>query len=99
MKSFQIDAALISLCGLVAVAGILGSAVGIEKIRMVLLTVAFSAAIIVIGSLLIGYKRRAQRPVLPALTVPVVCLAVIISVAATHWPLRINYVLARDAFD
>jgi hypothetical protein len=33
------------------------------------------------------------------LVAPVVCLSIIISVAATHWPLRVTYVLSRDAFD
>jgi len=99
MKRNQIDAALIGLCGLVTAAGILSSAAGIGKIGVVLLAVALSAAIIITGSLLIGYRRRTQRAVLPAVTVTVICLAVIISVAATHWPLRINYALARDSFE
>src|SRR5688572_17942107 len=99
MKRHHIDAALISLCGLFAVAGILGSAGGIEQVGVVLLAIVLSAATTIAGSLLIGYRRHTQRAALPALAAPVICLAVIISVAATHWPLRITYALSRDAFD
>src|SRR6185437_13837347 len=99
MKRHHIDAALISLCGLFAVAGILGSAGGIEQIGVVLLAIVLSAATIIVGSLLIGYRRHTQRATSPALTAPVMCLAVIISVAVTHWPLRVTYALSRDAFD
>ena len=99
MKRPHIDAALISLCGLFAVAGILGSAGGIERVCVVLLAVVLSAATIIVGSLLIGYRRHTQRAVLTALTMPAICLAIIISVAATHWPLRLTYALSRDAFD
>jgi hypothetical protein len=99
MKRQHIDAALISLCVLFAVAGILGSAGGIEQVGVVLLAIVLSAATIIVGSLLIGYRRHTQRPSLPALTAPVLCLAIIISVAAADWPLRVNYALSRDSFD
>jgi|ERR1051326_4811235 hypothetical protein len=99
MKRQYIDAALTSLCGLFAVAGILGSVGGIEQVGVVPLAIVLSAATIIVGSLLIGYRRHTGRAALPSLAVPVICLAVIISVAASHWPLRVTYVLSRNAFD
>src|SRR5205085_8713712 len=99
MKRQHIDAALTSLCGLFAVAGILGSAGGVEQVGVVLLAIVLSAATIIVGSLLICYRRHTERAALPALAVPVICLGVIISVAASHWPLRVTYALSRNDFD
>ena len=99
MKRHHIDAALMSLLGLMALAGVLVSGTGGEQVGVVLLAVVLSAAVIVIGSLLIGYRRHTQRRILPALVAPSTSLVVIISVAATHWPLRIAYVCSRESFD
>ena len=87
------------LLGLFAVAGILGSATGGEQVGVVLLAMVLSAAAIIVGSLLIGYRLHTQRRVLPALIASVLCFLIVISVAATHWPLRVTYVLSRGSFD
>ena len=99
MKRHHIDAALMSVLALLAIAGILHSATGGEQVGVVLLAIVVSAAAIIVSCLLVGYRRHTQRAVLPALVAPVVCLSIIISVAATHWPLRVTYALSRDAFD
>jgi hypothetical protein len=99
MKRHHIDAALMSLLGLSALAGILVSVIGVEQVGVVLLAIVLSANVIVVGLLLIGYRRHTQRRVLPILVAPILSLVVIISVAATHWPLRIAYAWSRDSFD
>jgi hypothetical protein len=99
MKRHHLDAALMTLLGLFAVGGVLVSATGGEPVGVVLLAIVFSAAAIIVGLLLIGYRRHTQRRVLPALVAPTLSLAVIISVAITHWPLRVAYAWSRDSFD
>jgi hypothetical protein len=99
MKRYRIDAALMSLLGLLALAAVLISATGGEPVSVVLLAIVLSMAAIIVGSLLIGYRRHTQRRVLPALITPVLSLTIVISVAATHWPLRVSYTLSRSAFD
>jgi len=99
MKRQRIDAALIALLGLLALAAILHSATGGEQVGVVLLAIVLSAAALIVSCLLVGYRRYTKRPVLSALIASVACLSVIILVAATYWPLRITYALSRDAFD
>ena len=88
-----------SLLGLLAVAEVLHSATGGEPVGVVLLAIVLSAAAIIVGSLLVGYRRRTRRRPMPALAALILSLAVIISVAATHWPLRVTYALSRASFD
>ena len=88
-----------SLLGLITLAGVLVSATGGEQVSVVLLAIVLSAAVIIIGSLLVGYRRHTQRRVLPALVAPILSLTVITSVAATHWPLRVAYAWSRESFD
>lgn len=99
MKRQHIDAALIALLGLLALAGILHSATGGEQVGVVLLAIVLSAATIIVSRLLFGYRRYTKRPVLLAIIAPVACLSIIISVAATYWPLRVTYAMSRNAFD
>ena len=99
MKRHHIDAALKSLLGLLVVTGVLHSATGGEQVGVVLLVIVFSTTTIIVGSLLVGYRRHTQRRALLALAAPILALAVIISVAATHWPLRVAYSLSRGSFD
>ena len=99
MKRQHIDAALIALLGLLALAGVLHSATGGEQVGVVLLAIVLSAAAIIVSCLLVGYRRYTKRPVLPVLVAPVVCLSIIISVAATYWPLRVAYAVSRDSID
>ena len=75
------------------------SATGGEQVGVVLVAIVLSAAAIIVGSLLIGYRRHTQRLVLPTVVVLILSLAVIISVAATHWPLWVTYSLSRRSFD
>jgi hypothetical protein len=98
-RSSQIDTALMTLLGLLALASVLVSAGGGEQVSVVLLAIILSGASIIVGSLLIGYRRQTQRRVLPALLAAILSLSVIVSVAATHWPLRATYVLSRTSFD
>jgi len=99
LKRNRIDLALVALCGLLSLAAVLVSATGGEKVVVVLLAIVLGLAIILVGSILIGYRRHTQRKVLPALIAPVLALSIIISVAATHWPLRVSYAMSRGAFD
>lgn len=85
--------------GLLALASVLDSATAGERMGVVLLAIVLSAPAILISSLLIGYRRYTQRAMFPAFIAPVICLAIILSVATTHWPLRVTYALSRDAFD
>ncbi len=96
MKRRHVDAAVLGLLGLLAFAAVLVSASGGEPVGVVLLDIGLSAAAIVAGLLLIGYRRHTQRRVLPALAGTILSLAVIISAAVTHWPLRVTYALSRD---
>ena len=99
MKCHQIDAAAVALCCLLGLAAVLVSATGGEKVAVVLLAIVLGMAIIIVGSLLIGYRRHTQRRVLSASIAPVVALGIIVSVAATHWPMRVSYAMSRSAFD
>jgi hypothetical protein len=99
MKRHHIDAALMSFLGLLALGGVFVSATGGEQVGVVLLAIVLSAAAITVGSLLVGYRRHTQRRVLTALVAPIISLAIIISVAATHWPLRVAYAWSRVSFD
>jgi hypothetical protein len=99
MKRHRIDATLVALCCLLALAAVLVSATGGEKVAVVLLAIVLGLAIIIVGSLLIGYRRHTQRRTLPAFIAPVLALGIIASVAATHWPLRVSYSVSRGAFD
>ena len=87
------------LLGLLALAQVFDSATGGEQVSVVLLAMVLSAPAIIVGSLLIGYRRHTQRRVLPALIASVLSLLIIISVAVTHWPLRVTYALSRGSFD
>jgi len=88
-----------SLLGLLAAAGVLDSATDGEQLGVVLLAIVLSVAAIVVGSLLVGYRLHTQRRVLPAFVASIVSLAVIISVVATRWPLRVAYALSRSSFN
>lgn len=99
MKRQYIDAALISLLGLLAFAGVLHSAIGGEQTTVMLGAILLSGPAHIVSCLLVGYRRYTKRPVLPVLLASVLCVSVIISVAATHWPLRVAYALSRDSFD
>ena len=88
-----------SLLGLLAIAELLHSATGGEQVGVVLLAIVLSAAAIIVGSVLVGYRRQTKSRPMPALAALILSLAVIISVAATHWPLRVTYALSRASFD
>jgi hypothetical protein len=99
VKRYYIDAALLSLLGLLAGAEVIHSATGGERVGVVVLAIVLSAAAIIVGSLLVGYRRHTHRNVLPVLVAPVLSLAITISVAATHWPLRASYAMSRGSLD
>lgn len=94
MKSRRIDTALISLLGLLAVAEVLYSAIGGEQASVLVLAILLSGAAIVTGAVLIG-----QRGLRPALGATGLALGIILSVAVTHWPLRVTYACSRSALD
>jgi|SRR6185503_16327735 len=99
MKRNRIDLPLIALCSLLALAAVLFSATGGEKVAVVFWAIILGLAIVIVGSLLIGHRRHTKRDVLPAFTAPAIGLGIIVSVAATHWPLRVSYAMSRGAFD
>jgi hypothetical protein len=93
------EAALTTVLGLLAVAVVVCSGMGGESIAVAVVAFVLSMPVIHVGSLLVDCRYFAQRPMLSALIPPVVSLAIMISVAATQWPLRVTYALARNAFD
>src|SRR4051812_14953196 len=99
MKHHRINAALIALCGLIALATVLVSASGGEKVTVILLSFLLWLASIIVGSLLVSHALHTQRRVLPVLIAPVMATGIIVSVAATHWPLRLSYAMSRGTFD
>jgi hypothetical protein len=94
-----IDAAFIGVFGLIAVSSVIFSAIGGERIMVVLSGMLLSAAAIIVSSLMITYIRFTRRRIMPALIAPLCCLVILVSVAVTHWPMRVGYALSRDAFD
>ena len=73
MKRDRTDATLMSILGLLAMAGILHSATGGEEFLVWLLAMVLAGAVIIVA-VLIWYRRHARRAVLPALISSVVCL-------------------------
>lgn len=98
MKPNYVDAALMAVLGLLALGGVLHSAMGRELIGPIL-AIFLSAAVIMVSCVLVSYRRYTKRAVLPALIGPVLCLFIIISAGMTSWPLRVIYALSRDALD
>lgn len=64
-----------------------------------LFCIALATAVNAVGWGLVQRRRVAGQRVAPALLAPALCLAILISIIATHWPLRVSYLLSRDAFD
>jgi hypothetical protein len=63
------------------------------------MAIFFSANTIIVAFVAVGSRRSARQHLRPALIGPVLSLTVIISVAATNWPLRTTYAFSRNAFD
>ena len=99
MKRPRIDLALAALCSLFALAAVLFSATGGGETRVVLVSLGLALATIIVGALLIRYYRDTQREVFPAIIVFALALGIIVSVAETHWPLRVNFAMSRAAFE
>jgi hypothetical protein len=99
MKRFlSLESALIVISGLLALAAVWHSATGGDRVSLVLLAVFLSAAAMITGPIVIRLHHRAQR-MRPALIVPILALAIIISVAVTEWPLRASYAWSRNSLD
>ncbi|HTD87820.1 MAG TPA: hypothetical protein VK850_14685, partial [Candidatus Binatia bacterium] len=64
MKRHRTDLALVALCCLIALAAVLVSATGCEKVAVVLSASVLGFAIIIVGSLLIRCTRHTQREML-----------------------------------
>jgi hypothetical protein len=99
VKNHPIDATLMSLLGLLALAGVVASGAGVEPVAGVLWAVLLSAAVVIVGSVLVGCRWSGQRRIAPALAASAFSLAVILSVAVTDWPLRVAYAWSRNSFD
>ena len=97
MKQRHIDMTLFGLLVLSALSSVVYSAIGTEQASV--FTVLLSAAVIVVGAILLGYRRHMRRSAAPVFGVSISALAVIISVAAGQWPLRVTYALSRGALD
>jgi hypothetical protein len=93
------DTLLASVCGLLAAVSVYLSATGCEKISMVLWAVLFSGIDAVAGIVLITRRLRAHRSISTSVGAALTCIAVIISVAIWHWPLRASYSWSQNAFD
>lgn len=99
MKPHHADILLVSVCWLTAAAAIYLSADGCEKVSMVLWATLCSTIITAVGSVLVLRRRRAQCSIQFAVTNALICVAIVISVAIWHWPLRACYGWSRSAFD
>jgi hypothetical protein len=99
VKQHNVDAALMGLLGLLVVAAALDSATGDGPAAVLMLAVILSAAGIIVGSIFIVYRHHTRRRMLSAIVAPIAAVAVIISVAATHWPLRASYLLSRSSLE
>ena len=93
LKRPLLDVALHGLCPLLTIAVLLVSAGGGEAILVCLLCGFLSLGMMITGGLLAVYRYRTQRALMPAITAPSVCLAMILSVAVTQW--RIGCAPAR----
>ena len=99
MKLHHVDILLVSVCWLIAGTVVWLSASGCEQVSMVLWAFLLSGAVIVAGSVLVGWRRRAQRSVFTVGLSTLACLAIIASVPVWQWPLRVTYSWSRSAFD
>ena len=99
MKSRLVDIVLASACWLLTGVVVWLSASGCEQISMVLSAILLSAPVVVLGSVLVGWRRHTLRPVGPAVLVALLSLAIIASVAIWQWPLRVSHDCSRTAFN
>src|SRR5437870_4867916 len=99
MNHQRVDITLVGSCVLLAGGAVWLSATGCEQVTMILIAILLCFVTFIIGSVLVGWRRYTCRPVSIILLGPLLCLAAIISVAVTHWPLRVTYSLHRRAFD
>jgi hypothetical protein len=100
MKHQYTEILLLTCIGLLPLAAIFQSATGGEWTGIALLAVALAGGIAVASGLLAGYRRSTQRAALSTwLVVPLVSAVILLSVAATDWPLRAGYTLSRDSLD
>jgi hypothetical protein len=99
MKRRVIDGLLICFLCLLALAEILVSAAGGEKVGVGLVAIFLSANVAVVGLLLMTYQRHTNRRTLSGCVLSLVTFAVIVSVAVTQWPLRVTYALSKSSFD
>lgn len=82
-----------------ALAFVLFSATGGERVTVVLLSIILSVAVIVLGSVFVLSRRHVLRSVLPAFVGASFSLGLIISVAASDWPLHAAYACSRGSFE
>ena len=88
-----------SVLGFLALAAVLLSATGGERVSVAIVAVLLSAVTIFVGSRFAVYRRRTQRCVALAIEASVISLALTLSVAVAHWPLHAAYVLSRASFE
>ncbi len=99
MKCAIIDAAFPGLLSLFAGGCMVHSATGGEQITVFFLAIMLAGAAFITGWVFAVWRVFLKRPVKPAILCASASLAVIISVAATNWPLRVAYAMSRDGFD
>ena len=88
-----------ALLGALALVAVLHAATGGEPLAAMVWALALSGAAIAVSGHLVGDRRATKRPVWPVLGAAAVCLAAILSAAATYWPLRLAYGVSRGALE
>jgi hypothetical protein len=99
MRARFIDIALASAGSLLAAVAIWLSATGIESFSLLIVSVAISFIVILIGLAWLVWRDFVDRSAYPAALGTATILTIIVSVTLTQWPLRITYSLSRSAFD
>jgi hypothetical protein len=94
----RLDAVLVGLCLLFAGGSIWFSATAGEQTVILLATLPVCLISTVVASLL-AYGRSLPSCAGHILLGPCVVLIVVLSTAATNWPLRVSYAIHRPAFD
>jgi hypothetical protein len=90
---------IVGLFAFPALLAVAASVALMEQTVVVLCCLVASAVLVVIACSLLGFARFTGRRPWLVLAGTIACLALIVSVAAVHWPLRVAHALSRPALD
>lgn len=91
---------LIMLLDAIPVLAIIAASVFLmEPVGVILIGILACAVLLVLNCALVGFAHAKRRRIWPVMTGLAVSLACLFSVMATHWPLRMAYVLSRPAIE